>query len=82
MDEALPLGWGSPLDSTRAGGKERIGQITRQGDGCLRTLLVHGARAHLRVVDKKLVAKHARIAWAILAQGTEYRPAGPRIALA
>jgi transposase len=83
-----------------SGGKERLGQITRQGDSYLRTLLVHGARAYLRVVDKKtdaksawarrlkerrhvnvaavaLAAKHARVAWAILAHGTEYRPAGP-----
>ena len=82
-----------------SGGKGRLGQITRQGDGYLRTL-VHGARAHLRVVDKKtdaksqwarrlkerrhmnvaavaLAAKHARIAWAILAHGTDYRPAEP-----
>ena len=87
------------------GGKERLGQITRQGDGYLRTLLVHGARAYLRVVDKKtdaksdwarrlkqrrhvnvvavaLAAKHARIAWAILAHGTDYRPAGQQSAAA
>ena len=85
-----------------SGGKERLGQITRRGDRYLRTLLVHGARAYLRVVDKKtdansawakrlmerrhvnvaavaLAAKHARIAWAILAHGTEYRPAGPEV---
>jgi transposase len=42
-----------------SGGKERLGQITRQGDGYLRTLLVHGARAYLRVVDKKTDAKSA-----------------------
>jgi transposase len=88
-----------------SGGKERLGQIIRQGDGYLRTLLVHGARAYLRVVDKKndaksawarrlkerrhvnvaavaLAAKHARIAWAILAHGTEYRPAGPEVVAA
>lgn len=82
------------------GGKARLGQITRQGDRYLRTLLVHGARAYLRVVEKKtdaksawarrlmerrhvnvaavaLAAKHARIAWAILAHGTDYRPPGP-----
>jgi transposase len=79
-----------------SGGKSRLGQITKQGDRYLRTLLVHGARAYLRVVDKKtdaksewarrlkerrhvnvaavaLAAKHARIAWAMLAKGTEYR---------
>jgi transposase len=88
-----------------SGGKERLGQITRQGDRYLRTLLVHGARAYLRVVDKKtdaksawahrlgerrhaniaavaLAAKHARVAWAILAHGTEYRPAGPEVVAA
>jgi transposase len=79
-----------------SGGKSRLGQITKQGDRYLRTLLVHGARAYLRVVDNKtdaksewarrlkerrhvnvaavaLAAKHARIAWAMLAKGTEYR---------
>jgi transposase len=79
-----------------SGGKSRLGQITKQGDRYLRTLLVHGARAYLRIVDKKtdaksawarrlkerrhvnvaavaLAAKHARIAWAMLAKGTEYR---------
>jgi transposase len=88
-----------------SGGKERLGRITRQGDGYLRTLLAHGARAYLRVVDKKtdaksawvrrlkerrhvnvatvaLAAKHARIAWAILAHGTHYRPAGPELVAA
>ena len=88
-----------------SGGKERLGQITRQGDRYLRTLLVHGARAYLRVVDKKtdaksawvrrlkerrhvnvaavaLAAKHARVAWAILAHGTKYRPAGPEVVAA
>jgi transposase len=87
-----------------SGGKGRLGRITRQGDSYLRTLLVHGARAHLRVIDKKtdaksawarrlkerrhvnvaavaLAAKHARIAWAILAHGTNYRPAGPQPAV-
>jgi transposase len=88
-----------------SGGKEQLGPITRQGDSYLRTLLVHGARSYLRVVDKKtdaksdwarrlkqrrhvnvaavaLAARHARIAWAILAHGTEYRPAGPQTAVA
>jgi transposase len=88
-----------------SGGKERLGRITRQGDSYLRTLLVHGARAYLRVVDKKtdakgawarrlkerrhvnvaavaLAAKHARVAWAILAHGTDYRPAGPELVVA
>ena len=88
-----------------SGGKDRLGRITRRGDSYLRTLLVHGARAHLRVVDKKtdaksawarrlmerrhvnvaavaLAAKNARIAWAILAHGTEYRPAGPEVVAA
>ena len=85
-----------------SGGKDRLGQITRQGDTYLRTLLVHGARAYLRVVDRKtdaksdwarrlkerrhvnvvavaLAAKHARIAWAILAHGTSYRTTKPEM---
>lgn len=93
---AASLGLTPRQDSS--GGTTRLGSITKQGDRYLRTLLVHGARSHLRVVDKKkdeksawarrlkerrhvnvaavaLAAKHARIAWAILAKGTEYRPA-------
>ncbi len=88
-----------------SGGKTRLGAITRRGDSYLRTLLVHGARAYLRVVDRKsdaksawarrlrerrhvnvaavaLAAKNARIAWAILAHGTEYRPSGPEVVAA
>jgi transposase len=88
-----------------SGGNNRLGRITRQGDGYLRTLLVHGARAALRVIDTKtdatsawarrlrerrhvnvaavaLAAKHAHIAWAILAHGTEYRPVGPEVVAA
>jgi transposase len=80
-----------------SGGTDRLGPITRQGDRYVRTLLIHGARAYLRIVDKRtdgksawarrlkqrrhvnvvavaLAAKHARIAWAMLAKGTEYRP--------
>jgi transposase len=93
---AASLGLAPRQDSS--GGKTRLGSITKQGDRYLRTLLVHGARAYLRVVDKKtdqkaawaqrlkerrhvnvaavaLAAKHARIAWAMLAKGTEYQPA-------
>jgi transposase len=93
---AASLGLAPRQDSS--GGKTRLGQITKQGDRYLRTLLVHGARGYLRVVDKKpdqkaawaqrlkerrhvnvaavaLAAKHARIAWAMLAKGTEYQPA-------
>lgn len=88
-----------------SGGKERLGRITRWGDRYLRTLLVHGARSYLRVVDKKsdaksawardlkqrrhvnvaavaLAAKHARIAWAILAHGTEYRAGDTQVVAA
>lgn len=88
-----------------SGGTDRLGSITRQGDRYLRTLLIHGARAYLRIVDKRtdgksawarrlkerrhvnvvavaLAAKHARIAWAMLAKGTEYRPVGTEEAAA
>lgn len=100
---AASLGFNPRQDSS--GGTTRLGPITKQGDRYLRTLLVHGARAYLRVVDKKtdaksvwarrlkerrhvnvaavaLAAKHARIAWAMLAKGTEYRPAQPEEAAA
>lgn len=83
-----------------SGGTIRLGQITKQGDPYVRTLLVHGARSYLRSVDRKadtksawarrlkerrhvnvaavaVAAKHARIAWAILAHDSKYRPAGP-----
>ena len=43
----------------KSGGKERLGRITRQGDGYLRTLPVHGAPAALRVIDTKTDAKSA-----------------------
>ena len=79
-----------------SGGTTRLGRITKRGDRYLRTLLVHGARALLRYIDRKsdaesvwakrlmarrhvniaavaLAAKHARIIWALLAQGTKYR---------
>ena len=36
-------------------------------------------RRDVNVAAVALAAKNARIAWAILAQGTEYRPAGPQV---
>jgi transposase len=42
-----------------SGGTTRLGPITKQGDRYLRTLLVHGARAYLRVVGEKADAKGA-----------------------
>ena len=88
-----------------SGGKQRLGQITKRGDCYLRCLLVHGARSHLRSVDRRsdaksvwarrlkerrhvnvaavaLAAKHARIAWAMLAKGTEYRAVDPEVTAA
>jgi len=35
------------------GGKERVGHISKRGDGYVRTLLVHGARAVLRTAQRK-----------------------------
>jgi transposase len=40
------------------------------------------ARRHTNVAAVALAAKHARIAWAMLAHGTEYRPAGLEAAAA
>jgi transposase len=35
-------------------------------------------RRHVNVAAVALAAKHARVAWAILAHGTDYMPVGPR----
>jgi transposase len=40
-----------------SGGITRLGPITKRGDRYLRALLVHGARAYLRFVDKKPMEK-------------------------
>jgi transposase len=47
------------------GGKQRLGRISKRGDGYLRRLLVHGARAVLRWsrAKKGLPAKQGRTAW-------------------
>jgi transposase len=39
------------------GGKQRLGAMTKHGDVYLRTLLIHGARAVLRVTPKRCDAK-------------------------
>lgn len=81
-----------------SGGKTVLGPITKRGDVTLRTLLIHGTRAMLRLTSERtdgksrwvealkarscanvaaaaLAAKNARIIWAMLARGTEYRAA-------
>jgi transposase len=86
-----------------SGGKERLGAISKRGDGYLRTLLTHGARAVVRVrragpepagdwigrmsrrrpVNVVVLAqanKTARIAWAVLAKGEDYRRPAAAIA--
>jgi transposase len=39
-----------------SGGKERLGTISRRGDGYLRTLLMHGARAVVRIMTARPAA--------------------------
>jgi transposase len=75
-----------------SGGKEHLGGISKAGDGYLRRLLVHGARAVMRwhgtkspwlagllkrrpfnVAAVALANKLARIAWAVMARGEDYR---------
>ena len=81
-----------------SGGKERLGHISKMGNGYLRKLLVVGAtsvirragtndtrtgvwvrslleRKPARVVTVAMANKSARIAWAVLARGENYRPA-------
>jgi len=95
---AASLGLVPRQDSS--GGTIRLGRITKRGDRYLRKLLILGAQAYLRMLDKKtdgksswakrlkerrhvniaavaLAAKHARIAWAMLAKGTDYHPNQP-----
>jgi transposase len=77
------------------GGKERLGGISKRGDGYIRKLLIHGARAAVHrvrihqvqnswitdllgrrpfnVTTVALANKTARIAWAIMSSGEEYR---------
>lgn len=42
-----------------SGGKARLGSITKRGDVYLRTLLVHGARAVMRTIERRSDAKSA-----------------------
>ena len=80
-----------------SGGKPMLGGISKRGDGYLRRLLVHGARAAIRwqksgavpsawlegllarrpknVALVAMANKTARIAWALLTQGTSFRAA-------
>jgi transposase len=79
-----------------SGGKERLGGISKAGDGYLRRMLVNGARAVMRwhgttspwlagllkrrpfnVAAVALANKLARIAWAVMARGEEYRKPDP-----
>ena len=79
-----------------SGGKERLGRISRMGNGYLRRLLVVGATSVIRragtnptrtgawvrsLLERKparlttvaVANKTARIAWALLARGEDYR---------
>ena len=79
-----------------SGGKDRLLGISKRGDVYLRTLLIHGARALVRLAQMHperyawlhglikrsnanvaavaLANKNARMAWALMAHGTSYRP--------
>lgn len=79
-----------------SGGKQTLLGISKRGDSYLRTLLIHGARAVIRVAEGKmnygqswlgglmrrrnknvaavaLANKNARIVWALLAHGSDYK---------
>ena len=77
---------------TSSGGKERLGGISKAGDGYLRRMLVNGARAVMRwhgktspwlagllarrpfnVAVVALANKLARIAWAVLRRGEDFK---------
>jgi len=86
----------TPLNHS-SGGKERLGRISKKGDGYIRRLLVLGMTSRLqkaksdpdaldpwarqilerkpaRVATVAMANKTARIIWAILARGTDYKP--------
>ena len=51
---------GGSTETHSSGGKARLGHISKRGDGYIRRLLVHGARAHLSWSRRK---KQIRSAW-------------------
>ena len=80
-----------------SGGRNVLLGISKRGDRYLRTLLIHGARAAVRVVERRrdhrsiainwlklrhgpnvaavaLANHNARVLWALLTRGEEYRP--------
>lgn len=80
-----------------SGGRSVLLGISKRGDRYLRTLLIHGARAAVRVVERRrdhrsiainrlklrhgpnvaavaLANHNARVLWALLTRGEEYRP--------
>lgn len=63
-----------------SGGKERLGGISKAGDGYLRRMLVNGARAVMRWARTSspwLANKTARIAWAVMTRSETYRRPEP-----
>ena len=63
------------------GGKAKLLGISKRGNVYLRKILIHGAwldkldaRAHKNVVVVAMANKLARVAWAVLSSGNDYRP--------
>jgi transposase len=86
-----------------SGGRNVLLGISKRGDRYLRTLLIHGARSAIRVVERRrdprslaisrlkarrgsnvaavaLANHNARVLWALLTKGEDYRPRAARIA--
>jgi transposase len=80
-----------------SGGRNVLLGISKRGDRYLRTLLIHGARSAVRVVERRkdprsvaisrlkarrgpnvaavaLANRNARVLWALLKKGQDYRP--------
>ena len=60
------------------GGKQRLGAMTKRGDVYLRTLLIHGARAVLRVTSARQDAKSR---WVEAATSPTYLPSKSVVAI-
>lgn len=62
LPDSLSPGSASSPDSIPVAARHGWGYINKRGDAYLRTLLIHGARAVLRVADNR---KHPQTLWAV-----------------
>jgi transposase len=64
------------------GARSHLRTVDRKTDGKIEWARRLNERRHVNVAAVALAAKHARIAWELLAKGEEYRVAAPEVAAA